>query len=424
MPTPRSTIEMEFFAGMRPCEACGDWRTVEWKIGGTGADWTVHAACPRCANERAYAFRSEVDLVEVDVPDLELGGADPSDILDPFELVREIDRVAPLIASAPEQLEAEPWEANHIAVDRIRTALGELAKFLAGDEIPATAFRSTVAHADLLMRPERYQRAWIASEREHWDAVAKRIALDAPRILRGAKPPRGSLDADAIAQHRMWLESNGARGQRLVVVTADAAERVAREAELTGCRLERIRMIGVDLVGAGLARAELVDVDLTRARIETANISDAHLTSCNLTEAIAEHTSFSGVRAEACDFSRGKLATSQWTRAYVERCIFTAADLADTQIGLAHFVACDFRAATLAGAVLAGAIFERCDLRGVSFSGSDLRGTSFVECAFATAYGEPVSTSGWLVTNADLSDRADASDLGDADELYAELVSS
>lgn len=422
--SPRSLAEIDFVAGMRPCEGCGDWRPVAWRTGGTGGEWIVRAACARCAYERAYAFTSAIDLVDVEVADLELGGPEPSTVMDPYELVREIDRLVPALAISPERLDGEAWEANAAAVDRVRTALGELAKFLVGDHIPVEALRDPAGHLDRAMRPERYQAAWIRGERAYWDGVAAAIARDAPRIFEAGsalKAPRGTLDGDALAEHRVWLESHGARGRRLVVVTADAASRVVRGADLTGCRLEQLRFAGADLVGTTLARAELVEVDLQRARIETATFTGARLVACTLAGAIAEHTSFAELRAERCDLTRALLATSLWTRARVEACTFARADLADTQLGLAHFTACDLRGASLAGAVLAGAVFERCDLREANLSGADLRGTAFVECAFAGAHGEPLAVAGWVVAAADFSDRADASDLGDADDLLAEL---
>lgn len=423
--SPRSLAEMDFVAGMRPCETCGDWRPVAWRTGGTGEEWIVRAACPRCAAERAYLFHSAIDLVDVETADLELGGAAPSTVLEPYDLVREIDRLVPALALSPERLAGEAWEANVVAVDRVRTALAELAKFLAGDAIPVEALRDPAGHLDRAMRPERYQRAWIREERAYWDGIAAAIARDAPRIFeagREIKAPRGTLDGDALAAHRVWLESEGARGARLVVVTADAAARVVRGADLTGCRLEQLRFAGADLVGTTLARAELVDVDLQRARIETATLTGARIVHCTLAGAIAEHTSFAELRAERCDFTRALLATSLWTRAHVEHCTFAGADLADTQLGLAHFIGCDLRGASLAGAILAGAVFERCDLREVDFSGSDFRGAAFVECAFAAAHGEPLAVAGWVVVAADFSDRADASDLGEAEDLLAELA--
>ncbi len=423
---PRSLFEIEFVAGLRACEGCSEHRPIAWRTGGYGDTWIVHAVCPRCGTERSYAFQSALDLAAIEVGELELGGAAPSEILEPFDLVREADRLAPLIVLEPERLVGEAWRANAAALERLRTALVELAKFIIGDEIPLAAHKSSFARLDRELRAERYQRAWLLREQAYWMRAARRIALDAPRIFeserRGEpKRPRGTLDPRALADHREWLETR--RGQRLEVVIADATALTLRSARLAESRLDQVRLIGADLQGSSFDRAELLELDLTGAWLENATLREARLIHCDFTRAIAEEADFADARATGCDFTGARLATSVWLRAHVERCSFYEADLADCPLNLAHLTACDLRGARFAGAVLAGALFERCDLRGVNFSGCDLRGTTFVECAFAAAHGGPLATAGWIVAAADFSARADASDLGDADDLYAELTS-
>lgn len=425
--TPRSLAEIEFVAGMAACEACGDTRPLAWRIGGHGETWIASATCPRCASARAFAFQATDDLADVDVPYLELGGRLPSQVLEPYDLVREIDRLTPAIALAPDRIADADWQANLDAIDRVRTALGELAKFAGPDgNIPVETLRTPASHLDRAMRPERYQRAWLRDELGYWDGIATRLTEDARRIFAAdrtlQKLPRGAFDAPALSAHRRWRATGGAEGARLDVVTADVAAKILRELDLSAARLEHVSLAAADLVGTDLSAAELFDVDLQRARLETARFAGARLVRCELAGAIAETTRFAEVRAEACDFSRALLATSLWTGARVQGCTFFDADLADAHLNLAHFTGCDFRGSRLTGAVLAGAVFERCDLRDVDLRGCDLRGTAFVECAFAAAHGEPLAIEGWVVAAADFSDRADASDLGDADDLLAELV--
>ncbi|HEX8114283.1 MAG TPA: hypothetical protein VF516_41420, partial [Kofleriaceae bacterium] len=104
---PRSLAEMQFFAGLRPCAACGDHQPVAWRVGswcarpegglrtgadrGQGARWTLRGACTRCATQRSFEFVCEGDPIEAVHGDLELGGAEPSTVLDPYLLVGEID---------------------------------------------------------------------------------------------------------------------------------------------------------------------------------------------------------------------------------------------------------------------------------------------------------------------------------------------
>jgi uncharacterized protein YjbI with pentapeptide repeats len=423
---PRSLAEMDFVAGLRPCEACGDWRLVAWRTSATGDTWTVHAACPRCATERAYAFHSSADLAAIEAPPLELGGPAPSALVEPFELVREIDRLVPLVAANPVQLAGDAWAANEAVVDRIRTALAELAKFLAGDAVPSAAHRSADARGDARARPERYTRAWVTTERAHWAAIAARIAADGSRILAAERlvSPRGRFDGDALVAHRGWLETDGRHGRRLDVVTADARAVNVRGARLADARLERVQLRDADLVGTELDRAELVGVELAGARAETATFTGAQLRDCDLTGARAENAGFEGARLRNCTLDRAELAWSRWERATLSRTSLRGAVLDEAELALARLSECDLRGATLYGATLAGAVLERCDLRGAALAGCDLRGTTLIACAVDGARGVPASVAGWSVVDADFSPAADGSDLGDADDVLAELVAS
>ena len=424
---PRSLAEMDFVAGMRPCEACGDWRPVAWRTGGTGATWIVRGTCPRCANERAYAFASARDLVEVEPAFPELGGDVPSAVVEPYDLLREIDRLVPAIVTEPTLLTGDAWHANEQVVDRVRTALVELAKFLAPGAAGITTERSAPARRDRTSRPERYTRAWIRSERAYWDVIAARIAADAPRIFAADRrlarftSPRGRLTTDSLAAHRVWLETAGASGTRLDVVTSDAADVNVRGARLDGCRLEGLRLAGADLVGTTFADAGLVEVDFAKTRAETAAFTGAQLTACTFAGAAAENSLFAGARVRGCVFDAALFAWSRWERATIEGSQFHATILDEARLPLAHLVDCDLRGASLTNATLAGAVLERCDLRGVDLEGADLRGATLVACAVGGMTGIPAATSGWVVRDADFSATRDGTDLGDGDDLLEEL---
>ena len=426
--TPRSLFEMEFVAGMFACETCGDWRPVDWRTGGTHADWLVHAACPRCASERAYAFRSEIDLDRRRGcgPRARRSGAlaDPRTVRAPARDrslgAHDRERAG---AARPRRVGGESSRRRPRAY-RARRAREISRRRRDSCGVPSQrgrAHRSRDAG-------ERYQRAWIRHERAHWEANAKRIALDAPRILAAnrQKPPLGTLDADALAAHRVWLESNGARGRRLVVVTAYAAARMMRGGELTGSRFDQLNLADADLVGTALERAELFEVDLTRARIETATLTGARLVRCKFTGAIAENTSFSSAVAEDCDFTRTKLATSQWTtgsRRALHVCRRGYRRHPTRGLALhrlrpaqrdASRVPCS-RAPSSSAAICAASICP-------APTSAARRSSS---CAFSTAYRSTDRDRGLARHRRRfLRSRRCVSDLGDADDLYAELTSS
>ena len=70
---PRSLQEMDFVAGMRACEECGDRATLKWSNDHSGTVWRATAKCPSCGIERVYVFATDEDLMEVQPPELELG---------------------------------------------------------------------------------------------------------------------------------------------------------------------------------------------------------------------------------------------------------------------------------------------------------------------------------------------------------------
>ena len=426
---PRSIAEIEFVAGTQPCELCGTWG-VTTRIGHGGGVWRVRARCTRCGAERSYELPFERDLVDEEPPDLELGGPEPSQLLEPYALLREIDRLVPTIVAAPEELAEPAWSANEAAVERLRTALAELAKFLRGAQIPDDAHRTDAGRTDQRARPERYTRAWIDAERFRWDAFAERIAGDAPRILDAdpilsrATPPRGRLDRDAVRAHLAWLARDQAGEGRLDVVTADARGIALPGADLRACRLEGVRLDGAQLELARLDRAELVEVQLTGARLEGASLVQAQLRACACERLVAPRAVFTSARVSGGSFGHADLERSLWRGARCEDARWAGASLRGADLRGAHFVGCSLRDAVLAGASIAEAVFDGCDLRGVDLASCDLSGTRFVGCTLGGAHGVPRATAGWEVTNVDLSEAGDGSDPADAAELLDELTAS
>ncbi|HEU4730540.1 MAG TPA: hypothetical protein VFT22_21730, partial [Kofleriaceae bacterium] len=236
---------MRFVAGLRPCSACGDHRPFSWRAGGRGARWTLRGACPRCATQHHYEFVCDRDPIEATHPPLELGGAAPSSVLDPRTLVAEIDRLIPTIAVRPGVLVEPQWSANWARLERLRTALNELAKFLppGADAIAVTG----AALADQRERPERYARAWIEAERARWADAAAELAPDFARIaaadpiLSRPIPPRGRLDPLALRSHAAWLARGRTGLGRLDVVTCDAHGRDLEGKNLAASHLEGVR---------------------------------------------------------------------------------------------------------------------------------------------------------------------------------------
>ncbi len=436
--TPRSLAEMEFVAQLHPCASCGERRPAELRARQRGPALQLHGPCPRCSTERVFEFEVTPEVSQVKHGALELGGAEPSSLLAPHVLVAEIDRLVPSIVIEPERLDDHAWHTNLATVERVLTALNELAKFLPADgaTIPPTAHLEPAGVADAQARPERYTATWIREERTRWTAVTDRIAADAPRIyamdpmVSRATPPRGTLDKASLAAHQQWL-ARGQQGEgRLDVVTVVATGSRLDGADLSHSRLEGVLMTRADLRFATLDQAELVDVDLGEATLASASLIGTKLRSCKLDGASLGLAKLDRAEIEGSSFQSAGLERTQWIDAVVSDTNLRGARFGNTRFDAARFTGCDLRDASFALtgelpiATSHGTTFERCDFRGADFARRDLSGVTFVACRFAGAHGTPSATTGWIVTQPDFSPAGDGSDLGEASDLLDELTGS
>jgi uncharacterized protein YjbI with pentapeptide repeats len=350
-------------------------------------------------------------------------------VLEPYDLVREHDRLWTGLSTDPRRLEEPVWSAMREAVDRVRTVLCELAKFIPPGRpaVPGDAHRGQLGRDDQRARPERYARGWIDGQLAHWNGIARRFVDDAPRvfdqhpILRHELRPRGRLDEAALRAHAGWLERGGTGEGRLDVVTAYARGIVLDRADLRDCKLLGVVLSGASLHAAQLDRAQLVDVDLHAARLARATCTQARILRGGLDRVHLEQAALSGAWLESTSLVGCNARASRWELARLSACRLAGASLEQASLDHAVLVGCDLSRASLAGASLTGATLQRCDLRGASLVDCDLTGASLLGCTVAGIVGPPRAISGWRVVDADFSDAGNGGDLGDADDLAEEL---
>jgi len=83
--------------------------------------------------------------------------------------------------------------------------------------------------------------------------------------------------AAVLAEHKAWLEGNGANLDGANLVSANLVS-----ANLARANLARANLVSANLVGANLARANLVSANLVGANLDGANLVSANLVGANL----------------------------------------------------------------------------------------------------------------------------------------------
>ena len=154
--TPRSLAEMRFAASLVPCPHCGSTLPTSLDLQGGGNSWVLYGPCSSCGKARSMKFVTRGDPLGRKHDRLELGGAEPSRIITPEQLITELERLLPATHAEPATLDVASWLEATALSDRAVTVARELVKF------PAYV---------------RYR-----CERDRLDARADRFAADAPRI--------------------------------------------------------------------------------------------------------------------------------------------------------------------------------------------------------------------------------------------------
>lgn len=427
----RSATEMRFAISLATCPACGTPVDAEaLRFEGSGTGWAYTGPCTRCRTPLAFTFESEGDPLAAPVPRGELGGDTPSQIIQPGQLIAEIDRLAARVRPDPTQLGVEEWRANRDANGRMLVCLAELAKFVpAGADGIADGALSDDERADKKVRPERYGRRWIEATRAEARQVWERIGADVKRIdaieAGGPAVPAAELDRDALRAHEAWVK-RGQKGEgRLVLRNASARQLKIGAAELTGVRLVDADFVEADLAYAHLDDSELDNVELSGANLTSVSLRGATIKTGSFAAAAMALAKLEDAVVEGAGFEGADLDRSQWQTARVEGARFDDARFGNAALDGATFVRCSFVAADFGpttaspAATTMGALFEDCDLRETSWDGRDLSGAKFVKCRMAGVSGAPASLEGVVIELPDLSEDGDGSDVGEAADVLA-----
>lgn len=180
---------------------------------------------------------------------------------------------------------------------------------------------------------------------------------------------------DKIIDHKLWVDSLGRQGHRLV---------------LGSCDLGGLLMPGVDWAAAELTNVDLADAVLTASNIAMIAFRDCNLTRTDLAKVDGRGADFSGstlVRANLAGGDFGPMLSayrqqSRWSAKFLGTNL-TTADLTGAKLVEAALQGAVLAGCQLANADLAGADFANADLTGATLVAADLRGCNFSGALFA-----------------------------------------
>jgi uncharacterized protein YjbI with pentapeptide repeats len=430
---PRSIVEMRFAVGLYPCTGCGSRDLGALELRGGGPVRIFSGPCPRCRTTREVRFRVTREPGTLPSPvRFELGGAAPSAIIKPIQLVEEHDRLVPRIQGEPETLAPAAWRANLELVDRAVTCLVELAKFIpAGSDTIPDAALDAASRADKKARPEKYTRVPIEHDRARHLAVIARHDADGPRIfaLEAAASPRpatrGELSSRTLEAHLQWVKRGRTGDGRLDIAHVDVTGVKIGAKDLSGARLDGVILDRADASFSTFERAELVDVSAAQTNLGSCSFVDARLVRCDLIGANLALGKLDDAVLGGGRFDRAYLDRCLWRRTRADGASFRDADFGNAALDEAMFVDCDLRGASFSlrtKGVLGTTTrtrFERCDLRDTQWAGRDLDGTVFVDCKLHGTSGQPGRVAGVRVERPDLSAAGDGRTIGRDEDVFA-----
>jgi len=424
----RSIIELRFAAGLYPCPGCGSREVGEMKTYLSSGRYFAIVSCPDCRSSRKLSFRMRSYPPSPSLERHELGGSEPSSVIRPVQFVEELDRVSAGVVWEPEKLASGEWYANLSAINRASTCIVELLKFVpdGADSVPDSALNKT-DRADALASPEKYQRAWLASELDRYRDLFARHEKDGPRIY-ALEPPRptlrGELSPRALDAHMQWVRRGRKGDGRLDIANIDSAGVKAGAQDMSGALLEGVIFDRADVSFSTFAGAELTGVRMVQTDLQSCSFVGARLARCDFLGAILALGKLDNAVIEDGRFDHAYLNRCLWRRTHVQGASFCYADFANSAFDNAVFINCNLRGANLSlREDLLGTTtrtrFERCDLRDTRWEGRYLDGAVFIDCRFHGASGRPARIDGVRIERPDLSPDGDGSVIGRGNEMLS-----
>ncbi len=419
----QSISEMEFALSLVPCGTCGTYEINMRKYNSTGrpsrnpaelSSFNVACHCPKCGQRRQLISWTVHDP-EVDFDLFHVTSHGPSNIIEPWQFMAELDRLNAEIPRDPTTLTYDQFVAVELLLLRALTCATELKKFAVGvqSEIAATEYTER-GRAYRLTHRKRYLATVCSAPLQNLAAVREAYKADAPRInaeyLAAHGSPKvsvGELNFTTIRAHEEWLK-RGRQGEGRIILkhqkVLDAKLPPMEWAELEDVTFRKTNAYCRTMIGISMT-----DVTFDLSYIQAVNLTGAVLRNVVVRDSNANVVYFNEAKMTGCRFEDTELAITRWKHAAVEKSTFVRCMFTDARFADATFRHCDFQGnfmgtgAYAEQATTAGARFEACDFSRTGWKGRDLSGATFVRCKFAGSGGSPRAHANLVLQDCDMN---------------------
>ncbi len=417
----QSISEMEFALSLMPCGTCGTYKIDMRNYKSTGrpnrspeelSTFGVECHCLKCGQRRRLVSWTVHDP-QIDLALYHVTSHGPSHIIEPWQLMVEIDRLSSEISLNPSGLTHQQWPTGG-QLTRALTCATELQKFVVPGQLEILATEYTEhGRAYRTTNRARYLASTCELKLRELAALKAAYAAEMPRInaeeLAEHGPPKvsvGELSFATLRAHEEWLKRGKTGTGKLVVKNQTLRDKrfaLPAFAELDRVIVEHCR-VATNATGATLTDVEFTECSLPNADLDATMLLRVDFNDCNI-----NIVHFQTASLRECKFANCELFRSQWENARVEKCVFQNTQLQDATFTNAIFKYCDFCDNSIGTsnmehlATTAGARFEDCDFSRTGWKGRDLSGATFVRCKFAGSGGSPRAHTNLVLQDCDMN---------------------
>ena len=166
-------------------------------------------------------------------------------------------------------------------------------------------------------------------------------------VARTYEPISDDFLSEAIESHLLWIETGGQDGRRIDLDSNEITCSTFKGRNLSGARIRRCSMKGLDLANTVLDMADLTYTDLSDANLEGASLRGATLrgvdfSRSSLVRACVDYMEFVGTKSWPANLDRALLRDADLSNSSFKRALMGYSDISGSIITGADFQSVDF----------------------------------------------------------------------------------